>query len=428
MALREVLFGEGHGLNYVVLCNTQPPEDSTTKPLPISSVFQDSMEELSPKGGDDSNSKNKKVANFVLMDCNHKLPTSGKTIAQKFHLDLKQRPTIFLSSATKIEPNKHNYTIKQIPNKHLKTGSMLTKVITQMFLPHTVKITNTKDLKTKCLNSNYCALLLKGGGTPPKFLKDAIANLLQTYGDDANTSADKAVTFASIDSSTLYTLGLEEHISEFQNDEHRFVVFKKVSGGLKKGDSRLITSMASLSDTSNSVISYNSMESLVTSVINGSSKTTMKKLSSLPQVKSRTKKLVESERVKRQRKLDSASQKSSSSKTSSSSSSASSTGENDGSKEGRKAERERRREEHKKTNPNYRERTPEEIAEIERKRRQRMHEQAEKWNIGSDDAPPEGEPVDGGDNYFEDGEDFDSEDGDGDDDGEGDDEDVMDLD
>jgi len=279
-------------------------------------------------------------------------------------------------------------------------------------LPHASKIETNKDMKNKCLNSSYCALLLKGG-PPEKFLKDAVQSLLQKYGD--TDDASKLVTFASIDSSSLYTTGLEEFLPEFTNGEHRFVVFKKISGGIKEGDSRLKTSMVSLAKDDK--LSHNSMEDLIQSAMNDKK---MKKLPALPQVKTRTKKLVEQERAKRQRKADASKKKQDAS------SSKPHSGENDGSKEGRRAERERRREEHRKKNPNYREKTPEEIAEMERKRRQRMEEEAAKWNIGSeDDAPPEGEPIDGDSEYtdIEDGEEEEEYD-----DLDEEDEDVMDLD
>ena len=347
------------------------------------------------------------------MDCNHTLPTSGKTIAQKFNLDIKQRPSIFISS-----PKLDGNIPKQISNKHLKTGHMLAKFVKQMLLPHTTKIETSKDFKNKCMNANYCALLLKGGTTPPKFLKDAIQNLLHKYGDGNELDdLSKKVAFASIDSSTLYLTGLEEHLPEYSKGTNRFVLFKKVSGGIKEGDSRLITSMASLDG--NESLSHNSMETLIQSALNDNSKngTTMKKLPSLPQVKTRTKKLEEQERAKRQRKIDAQKQKAQQKEKDQQQAHS---GDNDGSKEGRKAERERRREEHRMNNPNYREKTPEEIAEMERKRRQRMEEEAKKWNMEAEDAPPEGEPIEDEGEYGE--YDLDHEDGDEEE------EDVMDLD
>lgn len=369
----------------MVLCHTLPAEDSGKKALPISSVFQDSM--------DDFQSNNNNLVSFSLMDCTHTLP-SGTAIHEKFKLNLKKRPTIFVSG--KVGPP------KQIPDKHLKTGNMLTKVLKGMLEPHAAKIESTKDFKSKCLNRNICALLLKGG-TPTKALKDAFKNMLTTYED---------VQFASFDSQNMMMIGLEDQLPEYKGGHHRFVVFKKVSGGMDAKDGRLVTSIVPL----DAEISYNNMSTLVNDVKNGSKKA--KKLSSLPQVKTRSKKLEEQERAKRDRATKKKDPPKEKPKTSD---------ENDGSKEGRKAERERRREEHRASNPDYKEKTPEEKAEIERQRRQRMEEDAKKWNIGGEEDGDEEGETEGDESYagFEDPND----DGDYDEDEvDEDDEDVMDLD
>mmetsp|Transcript_8144 Transcript_8144/g.15334 ORF Transcript_8144/g.15334 Transcript_8144/m.15334 type:complete len:446 (+) Transcript_8144:216-1553(+) len=377
LALREVFFGEGEGRNYVILCHTLPGEGSNNqkKAFPISSVFQDSMDEL--------HSNNNMIAQFSLMDCTHKLP-SGKTIQEKFNLDLKKRPTIFVSG--KVGPP------KQVPETHLKTGHMLTKVLKGMLEPHAAKIETTKDLKSKCLNKSICALLLKGG-TPPQALKDAFKNLLSTY---------EEVQFASVDSQTLLLTGLEEYLPEYQPGHHRFVVFKKISGGIDSKDGRLITSIAPMED----VITYNNMSNLVNQVNDGT--VVPQKLSGLPQVKTRSKKLEDQERAKRERHQKKKEENSKHKSTSSSSSSGSSANsENDGSKEGRRAERERRRAEHRTSNPNYREKTPEELAEMEKQRRARMEEESKKWNIEGDDSSEAGGGGGGdGDDY----QDFDNDD------------------
>ena len=391
LLLREVFFGEGQGKNYAVLCHTLPKENE--KSLPISSVFQDAMDEI-------TSGTTSPIAEFVLMDCNYELP-SGQSIAKRFKLNTSKRPTIFISGKIG-EP-------KQVPEKHLKTGHMLAKVLRGMLEPHAAKIESTKDLKSKCLNKNVCALLMKGA-PPQQFLKDAFKNLLNDYPD---------VQFASVDSTTMLLTNLEEHIPEYKKGDHRFVVFKKLSGGIEAGkdgkqaEGRLITSIAPL-DASES-ISYGSLSTLVNSVKSGSKQT--KKLTSLPQVKTRTKKLEESERKKRER---SENKKKAQKPTTTP---GGSFAENDGSREGRKAERERRREEHRKNNPNYREKTPEEKAEMERKRRERMEAEAEKWNIGSED-----EYTDGDESFGDFQEDESYEESYDDEDEEEDDEDVLDLD
>jgi len=367
LLLREVFFGEGQGLNYVVLCNTPPSPTSTTH---ISSVFQDAADELT--------ASTPPLANFRLIDCETPLP-SEKTVTQRFKLDTEKRPTIFFSG--KVGPP------KQIPTQHLKTGRMLVKLLRSVLEPHAVKIESTKDLKAKCLNQDVCALLLKGH-TPERYVKDAVKGLLRSHPD---------VTIASIDSTTMLVINLEEKIPEFKAGKHRFVVFRKVSGGLEAGgedgkaaEGRLITSILPMEE--GEVLSFNSMSNLIATA-EGSGGNKMKKLSSLPQVKTRTKKLEEVERKKRER-LENRESGNTKSTTTPNGAFGSASTENDGSKEGRRAERERRRQEHQKNNPNYRELTPEEKAEKERLRRERMTEEEAKWNIAPEDVPEEGDHLD----------------------------------
>jgi hypothetical protein len=364
-----------------VLCHPEVKDGSVG--LPISSVFQDSHDDGSAP------------VDYVLMDCDYILPDSGKSIYDKFKLDKKKRPTVFVSGKVG--------TPKQVPQKHLKTGSMLTKLLKQMLEPHAAKIEKTKELKEKCLNKEYCALLLKGG-KPEPYVKHAMANLLGKYPN---------VQFASVDSNLLFLVNLEEYLPEYVSGEHRFVVFKKLSGGLSAGDNetkaegRLKTSILAL-DTPG--VSFAAMDSLVSNAIKGKN---LKKIPALPNIKTRTKKLEDSERQKRDRKKDQARRKAQEDQKPPQAAA------NDGTKEGRRLERERRRAEHNAAN-NVKPKTPEEIAEMERKRRQRMQEEAEKWNIGAEDAPEE---VGGIEEDWEEESDGEYEDID-----EEDDEDVMDLD
>lgn len=386
LALREVFFGEGSsGKDYAVLCHPEAKDGSVG--LPISSVFQDSSDDGSAP------------AEYVLMDCDYVLPDSGKSIYDKFKLNKKKRPTVFVSG--KVGPP------KQVPEKHLKTGAMLTKLLKQMLEPHAAKIEKTKELKEKCLNKDICGLLLKGG-KPEPYVKHAIANLLGKYPN---------VQFASIDSTVLFMTNLEEYIPEYESGKHRFVVFKKVSGGLSAGDNdtkaegRLKTSILPLETDG---VSFGSMSTLVSDAINGKK---MKPIPALPNIKTRTKKLEEAERQKRDRKKDAARKKAQADQ----SPPQQTFSANDGSKEGRRLERERRRAEHNKAN-NVKPKTPEEIAEMEKRRRERMQEEAAKWNVGDadEDADAEsGESIE---------EDWDSGDADGESDSDDDDEDILDLD
>ena len=169
---------------------------------------------------------------------------------------------------------------------------MLVKALRNMLEPKAAKVETTQDLRTKCLEKDICALLLKGSKQAPKFLKDAMQKLIVEY---------PKVSFAAIDSSVLYVKNLEEFLEEYDENtqQPRFVVFSKVSGSLDAGKDRLITSIAPMNDSS---VSYGSMSNLIASVV--SKKAAMNKIPSLPVVKTRTKKLVQEEKAKRQRKQD----------------------------------------------------------------------------------------------------------------------------
>mmetsp|Transcript_6498 Transcript_6498/g.10756 ORF Transcript_6498/g.10756 Transcript_6498/m.10756 type:complete len:454 (+) Transcript_6498:155-1516(+) len=397
LALREIFFAEVSGKeSYAVLCHSDSPE---TLSIPISSVFSD------------AHSGGSSPANFRLLDCNHVLPDSEKSIAERFKLNLDKRPTIFVSGFVG-EP-------KQIPSKHLKTGKMLDKVLKNMLEPRAAKLETTQDLRTKCLNQPYCAVLMKGSKTVDSATKKAIQKLLVEQ---------PKVAFASIDTSVLYMNNMEEFMPELKKGRHRFVVFKKMSGSLDPKDkNRLVTSYAAMS---NSGVSYGQMSNLIAEVLGGS--TAMTKLTALPMIKTRTKKVEKEDEAKRSRKLDQKQRAENKANGIPESSSSSST-DNDGSKEGRRAERDRRRADHRKATGG-RERTPEEIAEIERQRRIRMADAENAWTMQDGDLPPEGDFVgedeeDMGD-YMDDddNDDNDSDDGDDSSDGGEDDDDVLDLD
>eukprot|EP00531_Pseudo-nitzschia_arenysensis_P007126 CAMPEP_0116143356 /NCGR_PEP_ID=MMETSP0329-20121206/15406_1 /TAXON_ID=697910 /ORGANISM="Pseudo-nitzschia arenysensis, Strain B593" /LENGTH=452 /DNA_ID=CAMNT_0003638669 /DNA_START=130 /DNA_END=1488 /DNA_ORIENTATION=+ len=393
LELREVFFGEDASTgntNYAVLCY---PESAM---YPISSVFQDAANDGSAP------------AEFRIMDCDVPMPGSeeGKTVIGRFKLSKKTRPVVFVSGAIG-QP-------KQVPAKYLKTGAMLTKALKNLLEPKAEKIETTQDLRSKCLDKDTCALLLKGSKTSPNYVKEAVQKLVVEY---------PKVTFAAVDSSVLYLHGVEaEFLDELVPGMPRFVVFKKTSGSTDKKNTsagRLKTTIVPLDVD----VAYGPMSNLVASVVSGT--TNMSKVSSTPTIKTRTKKLEKSENEKRQRRKNRASGGSPSS--SSSDSGAFQSGENDGSAAGRRAERERRRAEHRAKNPNYREKTPEEIKEIERKRRIRMEEEASKWNIAPEDADPDGGEGADPEYVMEDWDEDEEQDLDADEEEE-EDEDVMDLD
>lgn len=296
------------------------------------------------------------------------LPSSGKSVADRFKFNMKKRPVIFVSGAVGAP--------QQVPEKFLKTGAMLAKYLREKLEIRAAKVETTQDLRSKCLDKDYCGLLLKGTKESPQYLKDAMKNIIKEFPN---------VSFAAVDSTVLYVLNLEEHLPELADGQPRFVVFKKLKGSLEVGSDRLQTSITALATNG---VSYGLMSNLVGDAISG--KKEFKKISSLPVIKTRTKKLEEAERAKRRRKLEQ-SQRSQESKTSGRSGGGIPTfQENDGSRDGRRAERERRRAEHYASQG----KTPEEIAEMERQRRERQQEEASAWNIESEDIDRDDQGVD----------------------------------
>eukprot|EP00586_Coscinodiscus_wailesii_P000859 CAMPEP_0172490078 /NCGR_PEP_ID=MMETSP1066-20121228/20437_1 /TAXON_ID=671091 /ORGANISM="Coscinodiscus wailesii, Strain CCMP2513" /LENGTH=422 /DNA_ID=CAMNT_0013258383 /DNA_START=95 /DNA_END=1363 /DNA_ORIENTATION=- len=372
LLLREVFFGEGVGKNYAVLCHT-PPEKAGDGTLPVSSVFQDARNDGTAP------------ASFYLLDCEHVLP-SGKSVAERFELDLTKRPTVFVSGKVGAP--------RQVPLKHLKTGGMLVKVLRGLLEPRATKLETTKALKSKCLDKEYCGLLLKGG-TPEKYLKDAMQSLVIQY---------PHVQFASVDSSVLIVTNLEDHLEEYQKGIHRFVLFKKVSGSLDVNatdNSRLVTSVASFEGKG---LTFSALSSFANGALNGS--IGFKKIPSLPALKTRTKKMEEAERKKRQRRREAEERER-----------LKKMGDAEAKAKGEDGDSQQKEQ----TGYDDGRETPEEKAEREARRRKRMQEEAEKWNIQGED---EGEEEDEDNN--EDGEESDEEffDLDGDED----EEDVLDLD
>lgn len=257
---------------------------------------------------------------------------------------------------------------------------MLTKVLRNLLERRAAKIETTQELRTKCLDKDICGLLLKGSKQAPSYVKSAMNKLLEEF---------PTVAFGFVDSTVEYVMNAEEFLPEYQDEQPRFVVFRKVSGGTGAADSkeRLKTSLAALPTNG---VAYGPMSNLVASVVQQTA--VMTKVPVLPVIKTRTKKLEQEERNKRARKLEQQRRQAEgrSGRTTTGSGDGSFSEANDGSRDGRRAERERRRAEHM-AQHNVKPKTPEEIAELERQRRIRMDEEAAKWNIAPEDAPEEGE-------------------------------------
>ena len=283
---------------------------------------------------------------------------------------------------------------------------MLLKVLKQMIEPHPTKISSTKTLKASCLDKEYCAVLIKGD-TPTSTLKSSMQQLMESY------EGNKSLEFASLDGTALAMTNLEQYQELVPKGKFQFLLFKKVSGGLKvakdnkskneeeekekpktKSDSRLITSTVIYESED---YSFNALNTFLSSQMTPSS-STFKKLSVLPAIATRTKKVEKTNGEKRTRILEQrrrAHEKKVNPEAFEEKSSADRHAE-------RRADREQKRQEHNKQN-NVKQRTPEELAERERARRQRMEEEAAKWNIMEDvDENTENVDEDGSDSYFED--------------------------
>jgi len=372
--------GEGKG-GMVVLCHP----DGTARP--VSSVFSDASA--------DSNVFGPSVAEFALLDCElaltppreegDSIDPNAPSIADAFKIDTGVRPTIFVSGASV------DGYVKQVPAKHLRTGSMLVKAVRSLLERSAVRVENSKELKAKCLDQKYCGLLLKGTSKAVEpYVKDMVRNLSNDF---------PQVQFASIDAASTM-LSIEEAIPEFMAGQHRFIMFKKVSGTaavIKKAEGegaegeeadkevedsgRLITSIRSY--RGGNPLSHAYLSEFVSGTTSGTLE--LKKIPALPTVKTRTRKNEEAVQAKRRRAAERKA-KEEEQRDGGVREGAFGTGADN--KADRKQKRDELRAEHYKKN-DVRERTPEELAEMERARRRRMEEEADKWNIGVEEDAPE---------------------------------------
>jgi len=246
---------------------------------------------------------------------------------------------------------------------------MLAKALNGLLGTKAIKIETTKVLKSKCLDKDYCGILLKGKA-PDSALKGVMKSLGTKY---------PSIQLASVDSSVLLLSNIDDHVDEFTKGVHRFVMFKKVSGGLQVANTtkgitdpgRLITSIVAFQGKD---LKYPALSSFVDGVVDDSIQA--KKIPSLPAVKTRTKKVEKQEREKRQRKIER--------------------------KENERLKRQQgdfvkkvKEEQGKAEGEDKGKETPEQKAEREKRRRERMAEEAEKWNMMPDEEDDEDDPSDG---------------------------------
>lgn len=358
-----ILEPSSRSTHYVVLCHSDSGEEDAKSAKPISSVFLDSY----ANGGFDPNSS----VEYLLLDCNYELPSSGLSVYQKLNLNKKTYPQVFVSSSNLEAP-------KQIPAKYLKTGNMLTTAIKKLIVPSAIALSKTAQLKNICLDNDFCFLLMKSGEVSSG-IKSTMSSLAAEF---KNTNT--AITHVNADD--FYLANLEEitlSIPEYKEGLQRLIAFKKLGGSAKvienstEKSGRLKTSISIFKGNAEDLEAVNSY---VTGIISGSIPTT--KVSALPTIKTRTKKSQKTILAKREKLVQRAKERSQKSKLEQETSSSSTSKED--AKRDRKAERDRRRREHNAAN-NVKEKTPEQIREMEANRRRRMEEEAAKWNMMDSD-------------------------------------------
>lgn len=197
-------------------------------------------------------------------------------------------------------------------------------------------------------------------------------------------NTNTAITHVNADD--FYLANLEEitlSIPEYKEGLQRLIAFKKLGGSAKvienstEKSGRLKTSISIFKGNAEDLEAVNSY---VTGIISGSIPTT--KVSALPTIKTRTKKSQKTILAKREKLVQRAKERSQKSKLEQETSSSSTSKED--AKRDRKAERDRRRREHNAAN-NVKEKTPEQIREMEAIRRRRMEDEAAKWNMMDSD-------------------------------------------
>ena len=212
LALRDVFFGEGtYKGSYVVLCLAPTTEDP---PPPLNSAFLDASKIL---GGVSAGAK------FVTLDCGALLP-SGSTVASRFKLDSGRRPALVFVSGARLPG-----VPVQLQASSLKSGIVLANAIKSLLEPRTVKVESTSQLSTRCLERDYCLLLLKGGEVTQQ-VKGIFKELIEDF--------SPTVQFAHIDSSVV-AMNLESSKGlEFVEGQHRLVMFRRLPSPEGKKDEK----------------------------------------------------------------------------------------------------------------------------------------------------------------------------------------------
>ncbi|CAN0047622.1 unnamed protein product, partial [Choristocarpus tenellus] len=121
---------------------------------------------------------------FGLVDCTGSLP-SGKSILQKFDLDESVKPVLFVTGGG-MKP-------VQASSRNMETNTSLLKWVRLTAEPHAAPVTSTRELESKCLKKEACALILKAGPLEDR-VKEAFKGLMHSH---------RNMKFVSVDSTKL---------------------------------------------------------------------------------------------------------------------------------------------------------------------------------------------------------------------------------
>ncbi|CBJ25496.1 conserved unknown protein [Ectocarpus siliculosus] len=160
-------------------------------------------------------------AKFGVVDCAGSLP-SGKSILQKFDLSEEVKPVLFVTGA--------GLTPAQASSRNMETHASLLKWVQVMATPGASPVTSTRELESKCLKKERCALVMKAGPLEDD-VKDAFKDLMGNH---------RNLKFVSIDSTKLET-SLEKKLGIKPVDgSHQLVHFIRynVTGKVKVGTPR----------------------------------------------------------------------------------------------------------------------------------------------------------------------------------------------
>jgi hypothetical protein len=162
------------------------------------------------------------MASFGVLDCNGVLP-SGKTVLEKFGIVERSppNPTVFVTGSGLPTP-------EQLPVGKGETFLGMKKWLRATIEPRSRSVASTRELQSKCLSRDLCALVLK-----PGLIQDAVRDTIKGAMLD-----NRSLRFAAFDSAQL-ELSAEKRVGWLKggNDAGVFLFRREVSSSSNKGRS-----------------------------------------------------------------------------------------------------------------------------------------------------------------------------------------------